>query len=150
MAETNSPQMANVLADPPVDNPVSEVGGRLRAYVARITLASQANGDTIYLTRLPKGAVPQFGLINNSVSLGTATLSIGTRRTDGGDSLAAATLRAAATKTSGTPEIFGVAATSGVRIGTALNYETDVVATIGTANLPASGELIITIFATVD
>lgn len=106
------------------------VDGTPRCFVEEIALASQAISDTIEVARLPKGAVPLYGVVVSSVSLGASTLEIGVSGT-------AAKYRAAATLAVTTPELFGVAG----GVGQALSAEEAVIVTVGTAALPASGTL---------
>ena len=52
--------------------------GRVKRFRATITLAGQVNGDLFQLFTLPPGASFLLGTIVTSVSLGGATLGIGT------------------------------------------------------------------------
>lgn len=114
-------------------------GGRLKRLRATIALASQTTSDTLLLGNLPAGAVFAFGVLTSSASLGSSTLAIGTAASAGA-------YRAAATFTStDTPTPFGVtAAVAGSDAGAAT--ETPVIGTIATANLPASGTLVVDIY----
>lgn len=104
--------------------------GTVRVLNEEITLASQGTADTIVIGTLPKGAIPLFGVMNNSATLGSSTVAIGITGTTG-------KYRAAAVKTTTTPEIFGVTA----GIGDALTADEEVFITIAVAALPASGTL---------
>lgn len=107
------------------------VDGTVRCFVEEIALAGQTTADTIEVARLPKGAVPLFGVLETDTSLGTATVAIG---------IAGATgkYRAAAAFTAtDTPTLFG----AGDAVGEALAGEEVVFVTIGVASLPASGTL---------
>ena len=115
------------------------VGGSVRVFNEEITLAAQANGDTIEVAKLPKGAVPLYGVIVPSVTLGTSTLQVGVSGT-------AAKYRASAILTALVPEVFG--ASGGV--GEALAEEETVIITIGTADLPASGTVRVMFFYAFD
>lgn len=106
------------------------VDGSVRVFNEEVTLATQTTADTIEVARLPKGAIPLYGVVSTSVTLGTATIAIGITGTTG-------KYRAAATLTAVTPEVFGVNA----GIGEVLSAEETVFITIGTASLPASGTL---------
>lgn len=128
MANTQGVRMAQLAAGTTPDP--GFVDGTLRCFVEEVTLASQAISDTIEVARLPKGAVPLYGVVVSSVSLGTATLQIGVSGT-------AAKYRAAATLAVTTPELFGAAG----GVGQALGAEETVIVTVGTAALPASGTL---------
>jgi hypothetical protein len=111
-------------------------GGRPRVYRASITMAAQAAGDTIVLAEVPPGLVFSHGIITSSASTATATISIGT-------SSSAAKYRAAAAVTAtDAPALFGIAAAMNDDLLTA---EETVIATVGTAALPASGSLVISL-----
>lgn len=107
------------------------VDGTLRVFCEEIALAGQPTTDTIEVARLPKGAVPLFGVLLTDTSLGTATVAIGVSG-DTGKYRAAATFTA-----TDAPTLFGAAAAT----GEALTAEEIVILTIGTAALPASGTL---------
>lgn len=112
------------------------VHGNVRCFNEEITLASQATTDTIAVCRLPKGAIPLFGVLTSTVSLGTSTVAIGIAGTTG-------KYRAAAAFTAvDTPTFFGVAA----NVGEQLAAEEDVIITIAVAALPASGTLRVMFF----
>lgn len=104
------------------------VGGTLRVFNEQVTLASQPAADTIEVAKLPKGAIPLYGVIVPSVTLATAQLAIGITGTP-------AKYRAAGVLTALTPEMFG--ASGG--IGEALSAEETVIITTSVAALPASG-----------
>ena len=123
---------------------VSLVGGRKRAFVATIALASQASGSIFAVARLPAGAIITEISVITDTSLGSATIAFG-------DTNSSALYGAAQTLTATqTPTRIGLAATTGVAITTNLydsttgllgkSYE-DVVMTVATAALPASGTL---------
>lgn len=112
--------------------------GTVRCFVEEITLASQGTSDTIVIGTLPKGCIPLYGVMNNSATLGgTATVAIGITGTTG-------KYRAAATKTSTVPEVFGVTA----GIGDPLAADETVFITIAAAALPSSGTLRVMMFYT--
>ena len=116
------------------------VDGGVRCFCEEIALASQPTTDVIEVARLPKGAIPLFGVIESDTSLGTATVAIG---------IAGATgkYRAAATFTAtDTPALFG----AGAAIGGALADGETVIVTIGTAALPAAGTLRVMFFYAFD
>lgn len=138
MASTNSPEYANSVAVPPVLQAPGKWYGKLRMFEAVITLASQASGDDISLFVLPQGFRPVFGMLNTTVSLGSATLAIGIAGTTG-------KYRAAATfTTADVPALFGItSAVNGV-----LSAAETVKATVGSAALPGSGTLIVRLFGT--
>lgn len=106
------------------------VAGTLRVFNEQVTLASQPISDTIEVAKLPRGAVPLFGIVTSSVSLGTSTVAIGISGT-------VAKYRAAATLAATAGEVFG----EGGGVGGTLVAEETVIATVGVAALPASGTL---------
>lgn len=107
------------------------VDGTVRVFAESVTYATQTTSDTIEIARLPKGAIPLYGVLTTSVTTATATIAIGITGTTG-------KYRAAAAATSAdVPEVFGITGAMGVAITAA---ET-VFITIGTASLPASGTL---------
>lgn len=128
-------QSTKVISSPATPDP-GFVGGTVRCFAEQVTLASQTTGDTIYVARLPKGAVPLYGIINTSVTLDTATLAIGITGTVG------KYRAAAALTTTSTPFLFGVNAATGV----ALTADEDVFITIAQTTLPASGKLDVQFF----
>lgn len=132
-------------------------GGRQRTFVSNLTLASQTNGTTIGMARLPLYAAIIGVTVVSDTSLGSSTISLG-------DSNAAALYLAAQTFTSvNVPTKVGNAATHGVPITSGYDSVTgnlvspfmpqvagqggflyeDVTMTIGAANFPASGNLVI-------
>jgi len=116
------------------------VDGAVRVFNEEIALASQPTTDVIEVARLPKGAIPLFGVIETDTSLGTATVAIGVAGTT-------AKYRAAATFTAiDAPALFG----AGAGIGGALADEETVIVTIGTAALPATGTLRVMFFYAFD
>lgn len=115
--------------------------GELRRYSATITLAAQASADDIVLFRVPKGSVFAYGVVNTSVSTATATLAIGV-------SGSTAKYKAAAAQTTpNAPTLFGTNAEVARVDGIATDFE-DVLLTIGTAALPASGTLVVDMYFT--
>lgn len=133
MANTLGTQMTKLDAGTPPDP--GFVDGSVRTFCEEITLLAQANGDTIEVARLPKGAVPLYGVIVTDTSLATAEIAIGV-------SGAAGKYRTSAVLTATTPELFGVAG----GVGGALTAEETVIATVGVAALPASGTLRVMFF----
>ncbi len=112
----------------------SVVNGRVKRFRATITLSGQVVGDLFQLFTLPAGASFVLGSTVTSVSLGAATLGIGTP--------------GAATKYRGqsagmtvvdTPVLF---AASGAG-SSELAADEPVFATLAGANLPATGTLVI-------
>lgn len=115
------------------------VGARTKAFKATITYASQADGSTFVLGKIPAGAAFAYGVITVGTSTGSATVAIGT-------AASAAKFKAAgAHTTTDTPALFGKAAA----IAAAANTEDEIViATIAAAALPSSGTAVIEIFFT--
>lgn len=111
---------------------------RLKRFRATITLAAQASGDIIHLARVPAGSVFAFGLLNSSVSLGTATIAIGISGTTG-KYLAAQTYTSVST-----PGIFAAPYTD--ESMSPYTAEEAIYLTIATAALPASGTLVVDLF----
>lgn len=128
MANTQAEQMA-LLAAGATPAP-GFAGGTLRVFNEQVTLAAQAIGDTIEVAKLPRGAVPLYGVVVTDTSLGTAEIAIGISGTPG-------KYRAAATLTALTPEVFGAAG----GVGEALAAEETVIATVSALALPAAGTM---------
>lgn len=111
-------------------------GGKVRCSMATFTCASDAEGTYTMPIRLPKGAIPLFGISHGSATMGgTATLAFGISGSTG-------KYRAAATHTVTTPTIFGVHA----GISTATTAEEQLLLTVAAAALPSSGTLTIKFF----
>lgn len=139
MATTSAKPYDGYSATPPqLPTADNAYGSKLVVYRAVITYAAQAAADVIKLMKLPKGVVPLYGLLNTDTTTGTSTVSIGVSGT-------AAKYRASAARTTvDAPEIFGKAAanvTSGAMVP--LASEEEIIATVGTAALPASGTMTI-------
>jgi len=137
MASTNSTEYANYVAVPRVNNAPGKWYGKLRVFEANVTLASQADGDTVNLFILPKGFMPCFGMLH-SPTLGSSTIAIGVSGTAG-------KYRAAATHTAVIPTLFGVVTSMA---GTPLTADETIILTNTTAALPASGTLTVRMFGT--
>lgn len=138
MAQTFSTELAPTQATPPsVPSTYSAYGARDHRYRASITLAAQASGDTIVLANVPAGVCFEYGVIVSDTSLSTATVSVG-------NSTSAAKYKAAATFTAtDTPTLFGKAAAVA---GSASSAVEQVLLTVGTAALPASGQLVVDLY----
>lgn len=131
MAVLHGQQMTK-LRVAPITNPAPGfVDGTVRVFNEEITLASQGTADTIEVARLPKGAIPLYGVLVTTTSLGAAEIAIGVSGSTG------KYRAAAAFTTTNTPTLFGVAA----GVGEALAAEEIVFITTTTAALPASGTL---------
>lgn len=137
MAQTYSTEMSGQSSVPATMANGGVVGGRLRRFRATVTLASQADGDTIVLTKLPAGYAFAYGIINASATLGSSTIAIG-------NSSSAGKYRAAAAFTAAAPTLFGVV---GAVDDAALTAEETVIATVGAAALPSSGTMVVDIYA---
>jgi hypothetical protein len=116
--------------------------GKVRSFQARINLAQLAvtTADWVLLGALPPGAVPLYGVILASATMGaSAALAIGTNpvHASNGQYRAAATFTAVET-----PTMFGLTANMNQPVAA----ETNVFLTVGVANLPGAGILIIDIF----
>lgn len=140
MAETFSTELDPILNATTLPKVKAEgyvVGARSRVVRATITLASQANGDTIVIAQPEAGMVFSHGVITTDTSLGTSTISIGDT-TDPDGYRADAVLTA-----TDTPEVFATVAGLG---STVLDGSTQVKITIGTADLPASGTVVVDLY----
>ncbi|MBV5325382.1 MAG: hypothetical protein J0626_08995 [Rhodospirillaceae bacterium] len=141
MATQYGTQMGRLRNSAPVDLPLAgDVHGRVRVFNEKVVLAAQPTSDIIEVARLPKGARVLYGLLDSTVSLGSATLAVGIAGTT-------AKYRAAAVFTAvDTPTLFGPAAVAGEPLAS----EEIVILTIAAAALPASGTLRVMIFYTLD
>lgn len=130
MAETYAAEVAGLDTIPSTKSNGAYHNARLRRFRATIEYDGQASGDTIVLADVPAGYTFAFGVLTASATAGaSATIAIGVSGTAG-------KYRAAATFTSAnTPTMFGTAA--GAKAA-ALTTKERVIATIGTASLPAS------------
>lgn len=141
MANLYSTELAGEYTQPKVRPSAPAYGARSRRYRATVTLATQTTSDNIALVRIPAGSAYEVGFITSSVSLGAAVIAIGTSATHASNGQ----LRAAAVHTAvDTPTPFGTASTLA---GSALAGDTIIYLTIATASLPASGTLVVDIYA---
>lgn len=108
----------------------SVIDGKTKAYQATIDLAAQASGDTIVIAKARQGEKFVAGIITTDTSLATATVKIGNKDDD--DKYKAAAVFTAVN----TPTLFGNAAAMA-----ALEDDEEIFITVGTAALPASGTL---------
>lgn len=83
MATTYAQEVQPQVATPPGMSSGAVQGGSVRRWRATITLASQPSADIIVLANIPAGHMFDFGTLNASVSLGTATVAIGVAGTAG-------------------------------------------------------------------
>jgi hypothetical protein len=136
MANTFATEVTGLGTVPETNSNGAVQGGRLRRYRASITMADQADGDTITLARVPAGMAFAYGVINASATLGSATVAIGVAGTP-------AKYRAAAVFTSAAPTLFGaVAAVDDAPLSDA----EVVILTIGADDLPSSGTLVVDLY----
>lgn len=140
MAQTFSNEMSGVSSTPVVKpNAVQGYAARERVFRGTITLNSQASGDTIVVADLPAGYLFAGGTITTSVTLGTSTLSLG--GTAGATAYAPATTYTAPNA----PTNIGSAA---AMAASALTATDRLYLTVGAASLPASGTMVVQVYAT--
>lgn len=123
-----------------------ESGGKVYVVKGTIALASQPNGDTVVLGKLPVGRSFLYGVIAADRTLGGANVKIGPRSSDDA-------FRAAATfTTANTPTLFGMSATAageGFGVGGApTKAEEDILLTVSGGTLPAAGVLTVALYFT--
>lgn len=136
MANTYASEVAGLETVPVTNSNGAVQGGRLRRFRATITLASQADGDTIVLASVPAGYAFAYGILNASATLGSSTIAIGVSGT-------AAKYRASAVFTAAAPTLFGV---STAVDDAPLTAGETVILTNTTAALPSSGTLIVDLY----
>lgn len=136
MANTYASEVSGLGTIPETNANGAVQGGRLRRFRATITLASQADGDTITLAKVPAGYAFAYGVINASATLGSSTVAIGVAGTAG-------KYRAAATFTAAAPTLFGVV---GAVDDAPLTASETVILTNTTAALPSSGTLVVDLY----
>lgn len=110
---------------------------RVRAYHAKITLASQTTSDTIVIAKPSKGETFLMGFHATDTSLGSSTVAIG---------ITGATTKyktAATFTTADTPTIFPCTAIETAM--TQLTADEEVFITIGAATMPSSGTYFVTL-----
>lgn len=135
MAVLYSTEMTGLYATPVSLPSGAVVDGNVRVKRATITLASQTTSDTIVIAKAKSGEAFLYGVLNASATLGSSTVAVGVTGTVG-------KYKAAGTFTSAnTPTLFGVNAGIGV-----LTTEEEIFITIGSANLPASGTLVVDLY----
>lgn len=136
MAQTYASEVAGLGTTPVTNSNGAVQGGRVRRFRATITLASQADGDTVVLAQVPAGYAFAYGILNASATLGSSTIAVGIAGT-------AAKYRAAAVFTAAAPTLFGV---STAVDDAPLTAQEVVILTNTTAALPASGTLIVDLY----
>lgn len=136
MANTYATEVAGLGTVPGTQANGGLQGGRLRRFRATITLASQADGDTVVLAQVPAGYAFAYGVLNASATLGSSTVAIGVSGTAG-------KYRASAVFTAAAPTLFGV---STAVDDAPLSAAETVILTNTTAALPSSGTLIVDLY----
>lgn len=136
MANTYASEVSGLGTIPETNANGAVQGGRLRRFRATITLASQADGDTVTLAKVPAGYAFAFGVINASATLGSSTVAIGVAGTAG-------KYRASAVFTAAAPTLFGVV---GAVDDAPLTASETVILTNTTAALPSSGTLVVDLY----
>lgn len=122
-------------------NPVTKTAGRVRNFATTLALASQTNGTTLGVARIPLPAMVTRITMLTDTSLGSSTVALGDA-SDTAKFKAAATFTATDTPTSvGKQSALATVIYSGYdcQSGAAKNGYTDITMTIGAANLPSSG-----------
>ena len=105
------------------------IASRTKRFLFPVVMAAQPSADTIELGDIPAGFFMDYGIIGMDVAPNTSTVAVGT-------AASAALYRAAAAVTQA-PALFGAA---GPVLFTA---KTRIIITLGTAALPAAGNLYI-------
>lgn len=146
MATTFGTQAAKVLGSTKSTPAPGFVHGSVRNFSEQVTYASQASGDIIVVGFIPKGAIFLYATIETDTTTSTATIALSsvTVNSAGTASVVSAGKYAAAAAytTVDVPSILGKTAASGA----ALSADELIGAVVGTASLPASGNLKINIF----
>ena len=135
---------------------VNLVGGKERIFVEKITLAAQVNGSIFGVARLPLPAVLLGITVLTSVTLGSSTLKFG----NAGNGNSAIYGAAAALTATNTPTTWAASGTYGQQItsgydcqsgaqvtayapGAAGGLYEEVIMTVGGADLPGSGTVLV-------
>lgn len=143
MAQTAGPNMTIITAANPTQQAEAQaITGRVRCFTEIVTYTTNASGDTILVGQIPAGATFEGLAITTDTSTSSGTLAFGDGTT-AGKFAAAAALTA-----TNTPTLRGTAATLGVIINA--NAPTNIVITVGTASLPASGTLVVQTYYKLD
>ena len=137
MANFYGTNMTSILSAPPSDGTKLDaalIGGKVRCFVETVTLTSAINSDgtsaNIFIARLPANSRFLKAEVVSTVSLTTSTLAI----TDGTTIFAPA-------KAYGTTADAIISYGDGDYVGDEVTEQTDLYADVGTAALPASGEV---------
>lgn len=153
MALLYSQNLAGQASRPIIKPTDPAYGGRLFRFRGAIDLAAIATTtfgttqaglpttDWIQLLTLPAGYVPGFGMINSSVSFGTSAIAIGTSAVHASNGQYR---QASAFASTNTPTPFGRTSMAALA---AVSIDTPVYLTVGIADLPSSGTLVIDIYA---
>lgn len=117
-------------------------GGSVRCYTASFNMAdiAAAKDDTLFLCVKPQGGVFLAATVCTSVTLGTATLAIN-GQTEAGEVSAGKYAAARTLTTPNQPVLFGDAGKNEQTV-----FEEKITASVGTAALPTSGELVFTVY----
>ncbi|MGN0016541.1 MAG: hypothetical protein ACI37O_04300 [Candidatus Avelusimicrobium sp.] len=117
-------------------------GGSVRCYTASFNMAdiAAAKDDTLFLCVKPQGGVFLAATVCTSATLGTATLAIN-GQTEAGEVSAGKYAAARTLTTPNQPVLFGDAGKNEQTV-----FEEKITASVGTAALPTSGELVFTVY----
>lgn len=153
MALLYSQQLAGQASRPIIKPTDPAYGGRTYRFRGVIDLAAIATTsfgttqaglpttDWIQLLTLPAGYVPDFGTINSSVSFGTSAIAIGTSAVHASNGQYRAASIFTATHL---PSPFGRTSMAALA---AVSIDTPVYLTVGIADLPSAGTLVVDIYA---
>lgn len=147
MATTFGTQAAKVLGATKSTPSPGFVHSSVRSISEQVTYATQASADIIVVGFIPKGAIFLYATIETDTTTSTATIALSSitlnaALTTASVASAGKYAAAAAYTTVDTPVIVGKTAAAGV----ALAADELIGAVVGTASLPASGNLKINIF----
>jgi len=138
-----STELASIASSPAVKaEALKGHAARLRRYRATLTYATQAyiTPDQFVLAIVPTGSTFAFGILTADTSSGSTTIKIGITGTL--DKYKAA----AAFTATNTPTFFGTAAQAGY--ATPSSAEETILLTIGTADAPGTGTLVVDLYFT--
>ena len=146
MATTYGTQAAKVLGLTKSTPSPGFVHGTVRTFTEQVTYAAQASGDIIVIGMIPKGSVFLSALIETDTTTATATIALSTVTLNaaGVASVASAGKYGAAVAytTTNAPTLVGPTAA----VGVATTADDIIGVVIGTAALPGSGNLRVTLF----
>lgn len=142
MPQTYSTELTGIASLPVIKPAATAYNARIKRFRASIVLASQTlgAGNEIILAKVPAGYTFAYGVLTSDTSLGSAAVSVGISGT-------VAKYKASAVFTAtDTPTLFGT--TAQVGNATPLAAEETVFLQVLTANLPASGNLVVDLYYT--